>query len=118
MSRRPATGEYSEFEWGKYDKRRKAQWTQDSFSVINPILSNPDAMTVARDYPNLTRAYFEAVGATVQRDDPIQSRERTKAIYEFNYFVSERRDERNRQQEYENRPLVEIDWMQSSDEEE
>lgn len=118
MSRRPATGDYSEFEWGKYDKRRKAQWAPDSFSIINPILSNPDAMTVARDYPNLTRAYFEAVGATVKVDDPIPSREQTKAIYEFNYFVSERRDERNRQpREYENGPYTGADWMQSSDEE-
>jgi hypothetical protein len=116
MSRRPATGEYSEFEWGKYDKTRKAQWTPSSFSVINPILANPDAMSVARDYPNLTRAYFEAVGATVKADDPIRPQEQRKAVYEFNYFMSERREERQKQDN--DRPNAFLDWNQSGEEEE
>lgn len=111
MSRRPATGEYSEFEWGKYDKTRKAQWTPSSFSVVNPILSNPDAMSVARDYPNLTRAYFEAVGATVKAEDPIRPQEQRKAVYEFNYFMAERREERQKRFSFQ-------DWSESSEEEE
>ncbi len=116
MSRRPATGEYSEFEWGKYDKTRKAQWTPSSFSVINPILANPDAMSVARDYPNLTRAYFEAVGATVKADDPIRPQEQRKAVYEFNYFMAERREERERQSfDYGEGSAEDWDW--SSDRE-
>lgn len=114
MSRRPATGEYSEFEWGKYDKTRKAQWTPSSFSVINPILANPDAMSVARDYPNLTRAYFEAVGATVKADDPIRPQEQRKAVYEFNYFTSERREQRQKHA-IEYGEVGDEDWDWSND---
>lgn len=121
MSRRSATGAYSEFEWGKYDKRRKAMWTADSFSVVNPVLSDPDGMSVARDYPNLTRAYFEALGATVKTEDPIRPQEQTKAIYDFHYLRSEYKEQREatekREREWNFTEDPWADWGQSSDEE-
>ena len=45
-------------------------------------------------YPNLTRAYMEAVGVIVAPDDePISERERSKAVLDYHYFRSRDQEE-------------------------